>query len=273
MRGKIALSLVAIAVVLLISSIISVLEYMRMSNYVTDRISVNIKCINVTQALSKMCEEYNLKVLNAIGEEGVSWDLLPEFDEDYFLAECDSIGITLATNDAVDLIDSVKTSYNNYMLSSGQLKEVLDSDFINARDWYFMTLEPVYDKLRGDISNVSMAAYDQLSINSQTFQDGFYRSIIPGMVSAAVGLLLVLLLLFFLTVYYVNPVYRMLKNLKNSILSGTKYRYTFEGNDQLAELNENIREVVEENVELRRRTRMLADENESLKDAVRSSEE
>ncbi len=273
MRSKLALSLGAIVVVLLLSTTITVLEYTRMSNYVTDLISVNIKCINVTQTLSKMCEEYNLKVLNAIGEEGMSWDLVPEFDDEYFLAECDSIKTTLATADAGSLVDSVKTSYYIYMLSSAQLREVIDSDFINARDWYFTTLEPQYDMLRSAIDDVAGAAYEQLQTNSQTFQEGFYRSIIPGMVSTAVGLLLVLLLLFFLSVYYVNPIYRMLRNLKNSILSGTKYRYSFEGNDQLAELNENIQEIVEENVDLRRRTRMLTEENEAMKDAVRSSEE
>ncbi len=271
MRGKITLSLLAIAVVLLLASTISVLEYRRMSNYVTDRISSNIRCINVSEKLSKMCEDHNLRVLNAIGEDGLTMDLMPELDEDLFMAECDSISLTLG--DASALIDSVKASYYAYIRSSDRLMAVIGSDFVNTRDWYFTGLEPKYDRLRDDISKVSEAAYGELQTNSETFQASFYRSIIPGMVASAVGLLLVLLLLFFLSSYYVNPVYRMLKNLKASILSGTKYRYTFEGNDQLAELNESITEVVEENVEMRRRVRALAEENESLKEAVSSTEE
>ena len=51
LKMKMTLSLSAIAVVLLLSSIISVLEYRRMSNYVSSLIAGNIQNIHVTQRL------------------------------------------------------------------------------------------------------------------------------------------------------------------------------------------------------------------------------
>ncbi len=273
MRLKITMGLGSIAVMLLISSIISVMEYSRMSNYVTDLITANIKCINVAQKLSKMCEEHNLKVLSAIGEEGQILINPPEIDEELFLAECDSLKSYLAANGVGGLADSIVCSFNAYLLACEDLEEVIASDFIDSRDWYFVTLQPEYDLLRGDIEDLSEAAYEMLTTNSQTFQDSFYRSIVPGFVTTGAGLLLVLLMIYFLLSYYVNPIYRMLKNIKACSMTGAKYKCTFDGNDQLSALNDQIGDVMEENVELRRRVRSLREDKETLIEAVQGVEE
>ena len=71
------------------------------------------------------------------------------------------------------------------------------------------------------------------------------------------GLLLVLMLLFFLLVFYVNPLYRMLSGLNNYRSYNKKYSYSFEGDDQLVELNDGITELTGENQMLRKRVANL----------------
>jgi methyl-accepting chemotaxis protein len=75
-------------------------------------------------------------------------------------------------------------------------------------------------------------------------------------------LLLILLLLFFIMVYYVNPIYKMLAALKDNIAFGRKYNYTFDGDDQLTELNDGITEIIDDNQMLRKR---LQDIRENVK--------
>ncbi|MBQ6672622.1 MAG: hypothetical protein IJM73_05320, partial [Spirochaetales bacterium] len=122
---------------------------------------------------------------------------------------------------------------------------------------YFDRLQPKYNRLRGDIDALSAGMYNDLKKNSLTFERGFYRSVIPGFVAMLVGLLLVVLLLFFILSYYVNPVYKMLDALKNYRVYNKKYTYTFEGDDQLTELNSGIAEMAAENHELRKRLSAL----------------
>ncbi len=272
MRRKILLGLGSIAAMLLISSIISVMEYRRMSNYVTDLIAENIKTIDFTQRLAILCEEHNLKVLSAIGEEGVEAENIP-FDDQGFRAYCDSIRVSLATHNAAELTDSVIVAYERYMEVSEDMVDVIPSEFIDSRGWFFGTLQPCYEQLREDIVAITDAAYQDLHNNSVTFQDGFYRAIIPGMVAVGAGLLLVLLLSFYLLAYYINPLYKMLKHIKASAASGTKYNCRFDGTDQIAELNEQITDLLDEHVELRRRIRILKDEREKLIETVQGIEE
>ncbi len=255
MRMKLTLSLSAIAVTLLVSSVISIMEYYRMSNYVSDLIADNIRSVNVAQKLSEVTNKYNLDLLALIGDNSVN--TLPDFHQKEFMGHCDSLRNSLTSDKMVPLTDSVVYAYSAYMLTSLELNDVMLSDFIDTRAWYFDRLQPKFRRLNHYIDVLNEAIYDDLKKNSLTFQRGFYRSIIPGAVAVGVGLLLVLMLLFFLLVFYVNPIYRMLSGLNNYRSYNKKYSYSFEGDDQLAELNDGITELTGENQMLRKRVANL----------------
>ena len=255
LRAKLYLSLFLIAVVLLISSIISVMEYRRMSSYISDMVADNIESINAAQQLSNVTDAYNLNILAVIGDEDDN--NLPDFNRAEFLAHCDSLRTSLSSINMQNLADSVEYSWSAYMLTSLELKNVLETDFIDSRSWYFERLQPVYNRLHGDIDVLNTAIYNELQRNSATFERGFYRSIIPGAVAVAVGLALVLLLLFYLSVYYVGPIYKMLSALRNYRTYGKAYSTEFDGDDQLKDLSDNISEITQENLQLRRRIKAL----------------
>lgn len=256
LRSKMVISLSLIAAVLFISSAISILEYRKMSNYVSQLIGDNIRSINLTQELSTAVDSYNLGILKAIGYNSISG--IPDFDQNKFVADCDSLKNAIAARSTIlPLADSVLCSYNNYMQTSMELEEVIQSDFINSREWYFDRLQPVFGELRGDIDMLSAEIFSDLQANSAAFDEGFGRSVIPGAVAIAMGIILVLLLMFFISVYYVSPIYKMLDELENYIDFARKYDYTFDGDDELSQLNAGITEITEENRLLRLRLKKL----------------
>jgi len=261
LKMKMVLSLSAIAVVLVLSSIISILEYRRMSNYVSHMIAEDINSINVAQKLANVTDDYNLQILTVIGDDSVN--SLPDFDQRKFVFYCDSLRASFAEKSMLPLTDSVLYAYSAYMLTSLELEDVLKSDFIDSRTWYFERLQPFFNRLRRDIDRLTQAMYDRLQENSEQFDRGFYRSTAPGFVAVSVGVILVLLLMFFITVYYVTPVNKMLSGLDEYRTMGRKYSYTFEGDDQLSELNEGVTELAEENRQLRRRIKLLKETQSS----------
>ena len=255
LKTKMVLSLSAIAVVLIVSGIISIVEYRRMSNYVSDMIAEDINSINVAQKLAAVTDDYNLQILTVIGDDSVN--SLPDFDQQGFVSYCDSLRSIFSVENVLPLTDSVLYSYQAYMLTSLELEQVIQSDFIDSRTWYFERLQPSFQRLNGDIDRLSQAMYADLQQNSVDFDRGFYRSIIPGIVAVGVGVILVLLLMFFITSFYVNPLNKMLSGLDEYRSMGRRYSYTFEGDDQLAELNEGIMELTEENRQYRRRIKLM----------------
>lgn len=254
LKSKLILSLSSIAAILLVSSTISVMEYRSMSSYVSELIADDIASIEVANRLADMCNAYNLELLKVIGEpDDVT---LPEFDQEFFKSRCDYLRMNHATNDVYPLADSVMYSYSSYMMTSLELEEVALSD-TDTRTWYFERLQPRFDRLNSDIANLTSAIHDDLINNSENFDSGFYRSIVPGIVAVGVGLLLVLMLLFFILAYYVQPLYRMLAGLSAYRTNDKKYTVMFDGDDQLSELNEGITEIANENQQLRRRIKEI----------------
>ena len=246
LRTKLVLSFSGIAIVLLLSSIISILEYRRMSHYLSGLIADNINSINVAQDISNLSDAYNLKVLEVVGDENVS--RLPQFDQEQFIASCQSLKNSMTRQSLSPLADSVLYAYSAYMLTSLEVNDVILSDFIDSRTWFVDRLQPRFNRLQASIRTLSAAIYGDLKHNSETFDRGFYRSIIPGAVAVGVGILLVVMLLLFILIDYVNPLKRMLDGLDN---------YRFEGDDELVELNDGISEIIDDNRQLKQRIKEL----------------
>ena len=265
LKQKMVLALSAIAVVLIVSGIICYVEYKRMSTYVSDMIAEDINSINVAQKLAAVTDNYNLQILTVIGDD--SLNSLPDFDQKGFVSYCDSLRSSFSGENVLPLTDSVLYSYSAYMLTSLELEEVLKSDFIDSRTWYFERLQPSFKRLSGDIDRLSQAMYDDLQANSEDFDQGFSRSMMPVVAAVTVGVLLVLLLMFFIISYYVNPLNRMLEGLDDYRSMGRRYSYSFEGDDQLVELNEGISELSEENRQYRRRIKLLKETQSRTEEA------
>ena len=262
-RRRLIFSLGSVAAILLLSGIISIIEYRRMSDYVSELISSNIKSINLSQRLADMTQEYDVQMLDVVLRNDIS--LMPEFDLHLFQSQADSLKSSVTSVTSHPIVDSVATSFDEFMKTSLKFDEVFLADTVNTSEWFFGTLQPTYNEFRKDIDVLNNAIHEELKANSADFDAGFYRSIIPGVVSVGAGLLLIFLLMYFMMVYYVNPIYRMSSGVDNYRAVGKKYGYVFDGDDQLANINAGLTEIIEENIELKARVRYLRGEREFMK--------
>jgi hypothetical protein len=93
-----------------------------------------------------------------------------------------------------------------------------------------------------------------LAENYYSLNDRFYRSITPIIVAALVGIILVLLFNYFLNLYLIKPVIKINKGLKSYREYNKGYDVKFDfGRDQMEELNGNIKEIIEENRNLKKK--------------------
>ena len=258
MRRKLVLSLGSLAAILLLSGVISILEYRRMSDYVSELIAANIKSINLSQKLADITEEYNHKMLSVVVQNDIS--IMPDFNLSQFNAQADSLKNSFTSQNALPMVDTVSTSFNEFIRTSMKFDEVFLADSVDTGEWFFGTLQPCYNKFRHDMGILNDNIHEELRRNSADFDAGFYRSIIPGFVSVAAGLVLIMLLFYFIMVFYVNPIYKMSAGVDNYRLSGRRHTYEFDGDDQLANINSGITELIEENIELKRRIKHLRED-------------
>lgn len=258
LRKKVYLSLGALAMMLLLSGVISILEYRRVSSYVSDLISSNINSIVLSQTLSDLTQEHNHKMLSVVVLNDIS--LMPEFEDLPFASVADSLRTTFTSQNALPMLDSVVTSFDDFVRTSQKFDQVFLADTVDTGKWFFGTLQPKYNNLIQDLGKLNQLIHEDLKKNSENFDAGFYRSIIPGVVSVAAGLLLICLLLYFTMVNYVRPIYRISEGIDNYRQSSRRYAYTMDVDDQLGNINAGLTELIEENLELKHRVKALREE-------------
>lgn len=266
MRLRLFFSLGSIAVILLVSGIISIIEYRRMSDYVSDLIASNIKSINLSQRLADMTQEYNHQMLAVVLMNDIS--LMPDFNLKLFQQQADSLKSSVTSEHSLPAVDTVSNSFDAFMRTSLKFDEVFLADTVNTGEWFFGSLQPCYNKFRKDMDVLNSAIHDELRTNSADFDAGFYRSIMPGVVSVSAGILLVMLLMFYIMSYYVNPLYRMSDGVDNYRAFGKRHTYVFDGDDQLANINTGLSELIDENVELKRRVKSLREDREKMLETI-----
>ena len=138
MKVRLVRALGSIAAILLLSGVISILEYRRMSDYVSELIASDIKSINLSQKLSDITQEYDQQMLAVVVTNDIS--LMPEFDPDYFRAQSDSLRNSIKLPSALPIVDSLEVSFNDFMNTSLKFDEVFLADTINNFFNFFVYL-------------------------------------------------------------------------------------------------------------------------------------
>jgi hypothetical protein len=258
LRKKVYLSLGALTMILLLSGVLSILEYRRVSSYVSDLIASNINSIVLSQRLSDLTQEHNHQMLSVVVLNDIS--LMPEFNDMPFMSVADSLRTTFTSQNAQPMLDTVVTSFNDFVKTSRKFDEVFLADTVNTGEWFFSTLQPRYNSLIQDLGKLNELIHQDLKENSENFDAGFYRSIIPGVVSVCAGLLLIFLLLYFTMSNYVKPIYRISEGIDSYRQSSRRHAYTMDGDDQLSNINTGVTELIEENLQLKHRLKAIREE-------------
>ena len=145
MRKKVYLSLGSLAAILLLSGVLAILEYRRMSDYVSELIAANIKSINLSQRLSDITQEYNHQMLGVVVQNDIS--KMPDFDLKNFMAQSDSLRSSFTSQHALPMVDNVVRSFDQFIKTSQKFDEVFLADTVDTGEWFFGTLQPCYNRL------------------------------------------------------------------------------------------------------------------------------
>lgn len=248
-KRKISLGLVIIGTILLFSSGISIYEFVRMRTTVSNLINDNIAAINTAGALMEVTDEYNFRLLEALGDDNAT--LEPRDKNDNRFSEyLTGLRDNFTTESERKYADSVLFAYTSYIIIMNDAPTVWEGDYAGRRTWYFTKLHPVYVKLRGYLHQLTLTSQEALAENSLTMTDSFYRSIMPGVVAVVAGIVLVFLFNYFLGFYFVDPLLKISGGVSDYLSRKKSYVVQVDTDEELQELNENVKELIEINKKL-----------------------
>lgn len=247
-KRKVLIACIVLAAILFFSSLISIFEFSRMNRYVSAVIADNIRSINTARELLNISEQYNISLMNGLVlENEEQLEELPVGPQEELVSSFENLSKSFVTPQERAAADSVLYAYAAYMQVVSEAQEMWRQDYAERQHWFFNRLQPVYLKFRGYMMRLTSISQDALIESSQDVQEGTYRSLMPGLVSLLVGLILILLLNYYLNYYLVNPLLKVTNGIKGYRYHGRGYSVKLENDDELAELNEAVGDIVDQN--------------------------
>lgn len=250
-KRKVHLGFTLLAFILFFSGVISVFDFFRMNNELSGRIAENINNVNRSRDLMTLSEDFNTMLLLNLNDDEEDLTDRTTYNRDTLTASFNAIKKTLTSSAERRAADSVLYAYTAYMQVTHEAQDIWLQGYDVRKEWYFNRLQPVFITLQGYIRNLTAICHDELEKNAGRQQETFYRSIMPSVVSVAVGLILILLFNFYMNYYILNPILKMNKNLQNHRKYGSEYTVKVDSDDEIADLNATISELVQDNAAAR----------------------
>ena len=243
-KTKVWLGCFVLGLILFFSGIISVYEMRSMNKFVSDVITDNVQSIDAAKELLAVAEEHNLSLMYGIEKD---FSAVDSVDVEEFGTMFEEMRGTFHTPAEQRAADSVKFAYAAYMQVVGEASDIWQFDEYIRREWFFDRLQPVYIKFRGYLRNLTNETERNLIANSRNLQDNYHRSAMPSFISMLLTLVLVVLFNYYLNYYLVNPLLRMNRGIRDFRRFGRKYDEKIDNSDEIAELNTNIKDLLDLN--------------------------
>ncbi|MCE5320642.1 MAG: hypothetical protein LLF93_06030 [Bacteroidales bacterium] len=251
LRKKISLGFVVIGAILFLSSIIAIFEFNRIRHSVTDLMKDNINSINTSRMLLELTDEYNFMLLSSVIMDSTLNSAEVVYD-DRFEKYIGSIKSQFASEAEIATADSLSVAYKRYLAEISLASNIMKLSVSERKEWYNNKLMPVYKNLRNYKRQLGLLTQGALAKNTAGLQEGFYRSIMPGIIAVAAGIILVLLFNYFINLYFISPILLISRGLKSYKEFNKSYTVQFDNDDELQDLNEEVRSLIEEHKTLKK---------------------
>ena len=213
-RKKISLGFVVIGSILFLSSIIAVFEFNRMRSSVTELMTANVNSINTSRLLMELTDEYNFILMSrviidsSIAPSQISYD-------NRFDSYIKNIKDHFSKSNDIEIADSLAAAYSKYLAVLSNSSGIMSAGIEERKEWYENELRPVFTDLRRYKKELGALTQTALSENTNELQEGYYRSIMPGIIAVGAGIVLVLLFNYYINIYFISPILLISKGIKN----------------------------------------------------------
>ena len=256
LRKRVTVGFLSIVCLLFFSGMISLLELGHLSRDTGEILKANARNIELAKEMLDAAHEQNVALIRL--------SVFGDRSHDSLCRACmDRLENTLlvAQNEALDksFLDSLafattelRIVTDNY-LAFGDLRSRSDSraaDSLPGRPdtrgirWYNDEYDALYGRLTAAIKNYMTSTQSSLAPRAEQMKKNAYRAVTPVLISVAVMIAIVLMLLYFLSIYCISPIERMNKSLGDWLAFRIPFNVKGDLKDEVLELKERIETLI-----------------------------
>lgn len=204
LQVKIVLSLSLLVLMLLAAAAMSMLEFRKMGSSMDTVMKNNFRSVETANKMMHSLERCDRDLLlwmvgdveNVVGNIQLSHQMVLNAIEE-------GSGNITETGEKEYLSDIIYT-YNLYHNSVQKIIQLDTSTDSVKKEYYFVT-RSLFLQTQKTIEKLISLNHDQMLRQTQIFKENSHRAMMPAIISVTVGIIFALLLLYFITLYFIRP--------------------------------------------------------------------
>ncbi len=247
MRRRVTMGFLSIVCLLLFSGLVSLVELGRLSRDTDDIMQANRRNIELAEAMLDAAHDHNLAMIRLAVFGDRSRDSLCRSSlqrlEDR-LQEAQSEALERSSLDSLAFATTdLRVLTDRYLVLDAA--RTLDRPATFRRDsegirWYDDEYMAVYARLTGSIKAYMISMQHSLAPRTEQVEKNASRAVTPVLISLVVVIAIVLMLYYFMSIYFVDPVLRMNKSLGDWLAFRMPFAVKGDLKDEMSELKEKI---------------------------------
>lgn len=246
LKVKIFSSFMLLVLMLVIAGVMSIWELRKMNDSFSDVIDNNYLSIehalNVTQALER--EDSGLLLL-FLGKKDEAMSVINSADSAIAISMIE-IKKNATEPGEKEVIQEIEKEYNSYFTQLDSLVTSSTSDDIDYNNLHIQ-----FTKTKKAVTSLMELNQTSMYSKANEMHKKLYQTMMPGIVSIILAIIFALLLNFYISHYFVNPLNKLISATQNYIPPSTNLKVDIKSEDELKtlqlEINSLIRRLLSHN--------------------------
>ena len=235
-RKKITIGFLILAMLLVFSGIVSFFQLSRIGAETQNILRLSQRNMELAREMLDAAEEQNFALLQMFMGENLDYDTLFMEGKERF-----AIALDNARAEGFTGLDSIAAAYQRYEESA---KYYVLHSIEGDTEWFIDEYGTNYHRLTDAVKAYMTSSQNSLAPQALVIEKNAYRAITPSIITIGVMLLVVLMFLYFIDLYYVQPVVKINRSLGDYLSFNTPFNVQMEGKDETFELKEKIEELI-----------------------------
>lgn len=228
---------------LAVAGTISIIEFRWLSNSVHGLIQDNYKSIEASKTMIEALEREDSGILLLMLGDWEEGRLIMESAEDLFLSAFETAKNNLTETNEAEYIGKIDGAYQSY--KSSWERPIVDTDKQGNITWYRDDIHEKFLDAKSAVNELMSLNQSKMYHEASVLREQSKRALMPGIVSIIAALVFSLILNFFITRYFVNPISELAEAVNEYREGDNKLRSNITSNDEIKDLEEAINNMLQ----------------------------
>lgn len=198
---------------LIVAGVMSILEFSKMGDSVETVMKNNYGSIENSKIMLDAVERKDSGVLMWMLGDSTKGKQIMQQSDATMLTSLENVRKNISEKDEEEYIKNVEAEYAKFQ-AAVNIIIATNNNLEEAKNLYNTELDSTFNNTKNAINKLMVLNQDQMYAQSKIMKENSRRAMMPAIISVLAAVLFAILLNFFISIFFINPIHRIIDEIK-----------------------------------------------------------